>query len=309
MNTQRRTTTDWLLLAGLVALWSPSFLLIKIALDDGVPPVTLVVIRLGLAALVLFGLMRAAGEPMPRGKATWWALAMVGVCGSSLPFVLIAVGEQTASSALASICNGAVPIATALLAHRLLPEERLPTRAWLGVIVAFGGIILIAWPAFGSQSGEALGLLFFLAAAFFYGVTFIVARKWLRGLPPLVAPTFQLLIGSVLLLPWSLAVEVPTMQMPGTGTIVALLGLSLLGTALAYVVNYRLIATTDATFASTVTYFLPPGGVLLSVLIRHEHVPSTALLGSGLVLVGVVALNLARRHQARQAQAALPAEE
>jgi len=308
VNTTRRTATDWMLLAALVALWSPSFLLIKIGLDNGIPPVTLVVIRLGLAALVLLGAMLIAGQALPRDRGTWGALAMVGLCGSSLPFVLIAVGEQTASSALASICNGAVPIATALLAHSFLPEERLPASAWFGVAVAFSGIILIAFPAFGEEGGEALGLLLFLAAAFFYGLTFIIARRWLTGLPPLVAPTFQLLIGTGALLPWALIAEVPTMGMPDAGTMVAMLALSLLGTALAYVVNYRLIATTDATFASTVTYFLPPGGVLLSVLILHEEVAPTALAGSALVLTGVIVLNLARRRQAQKEQAAPPLE-
>lgn len=309
MSTTRRTPGDWLLLSLLVALWSPSFLLIKVGLEDGIPPVTLVVMRLGLAAAVLYGIMRASRVPLPRDRATWWALVAVGIAGSSLPFVLIAIGEQTAPSALASICNGAVPIATSLLAHRLLPEERLPGRAWLGVIVAFLGILLITFPAFGRWNGEAIGLILFFVAAVSYGLNFVVARRWLTNLPPLVAPTFQLVIGAAVLLPWALAVEVPTMRMPGTGTIVAMLGLALLGTALAYVVNYKLISTTDATFASTVTYFLPPFGVLLSVIFLHEEVAPTALGGSALVLVGVVVLNLERRRHALNARAALLPEE
>jgi len=282
----------WLLFLTLTLLWAPSFLLIKIGLEE-IPPLAIATSRLGIAALILFVILRARGGGLPREGKTWRALAYMAFFGSALPFAAISVGEQYTDSALASIFNGATPIATSILAHFFLEEEKMTPVKLLGIIVGFIGIVSIFLPAIGTGGGSLLGLSAFLLAALCYGISMVHARLNLRGLPSLVAPTLQLGLGALMLLPFTLAFEWNRLTIPGGAPLISILFLGVMGTGLAYIVYYALLERGSATFLSLVTYFLPPSGVFLGMAVRGERPGWNAFFGCALIIVGIVLVNIA----------------
>jgi drug/metabolite transporter (DMT)-like permease len=129
-------------------------------------------------------------------------------------------------------------------------------------------------------------------AAASYGIAIVYTRNHLRGLPPLVAPTAQLTVATIYLLPLALLVEQPfSRSLPSWPAIGSLLGLAMLGTALAFVIYYHLLERTSATYVSMVTYLAPTIGVILGVLILDEQLGWTAYAGCGLILLGVMVVN------------------
>ena len=283
---------QWTLMFLLAALWSPSFLFIKIGLHD-IPPLTLAASRLGIGALLLYTLMRVRGEKLPRDPRMWRHFMTMGFFSGALPFALISMGETATSSGIASIFNGATPIATALLAHFFIADERLTPKRLTGVLIGFAGILVMFLPGLlaGGARGGVLGMLAFTIAAISYGAGAVYARRNLRGLSPLLGPTTQLGCGSLMLLPFALAGEWGRIHPPGPASLGALLFLAFFGTALAYVVFYRMVETTTATFLSLVTYFLPPAGVVLGIIFLDESLSWYAVAGCALVLIGVITVN------------------
>lgn len=287
-----------LLLLLLAALWGPSFLFIKIAIED-FPPMTLVTIRLMVAAIVLYGILRLNGKSLPRGWNFWKKFFIMGLFANALPFTLFSFGEQYADSGAASILNGTTPIFTVLIAHFFVSDERLSLPRLGGVLIGFIGILLIFFPDFqallrghGLIGGMAtVGLIVFILAAACYGIAIVYGRLQLRGLPPLVGPAAQLICSSAMILPVALIFEAPFQLTPGLPAIGSALVLGFFGTAMAYLVYYKLIDSAGATFISLVTYLLPPIGVVLGVVFLGEQPGWHSLAGLTLIIMGVMVVN------------------
>jgi len=288
----------WLLLLLLGGMWGPSFLFIKIALVD-IPPFTLVAFRLTLAAGVLHLVLRVQGTKLPTGWSIWRKFIFMGFFASALPFVLFSVGEQFNDSGAAAIINGSTPIFTVIFAHFLIAEERLSGQKLAGTMIGFAGILMLFWDKFlgllggnGLQGGSAtLGLVAFVGASMCYGISMVFSRLKLRGLPPLVGPVMQLTTASIMILPIALIVERPFALSPHAPSLLAATVLSLFGTALAYILYYRLVELATATFLSLVTYLIPPIGVILGIIFLQENPGWHALLGLLLILLGVMTVN------------------
>lgn len=298
----------WILLLALALLWTPSFIFIKIGIED-IPPLTLATLRLGIAAGILYVVLRLRGGSIPRSWEIWRKMLMMGFLAGALPYAMFSLGEQYAPSALAAILNGTTPIFTAIFAHIFIKEERLTRRKLIGVLVAFSGIVMIFVPGLlgvSNLGGSIWGLLAFMIAAVSYGVSLVYGRKNLVGLPPLVGPTMQLLGGGLILLPAALMVEGVLDHVPALPSLGALLFLAIFGTAIAYVLYYKILERTSATFLSLVTYFLPPAGALLGVIFLDEELAWNAVAGCLLVILGVLSINniVGRRRIERVARVA-----
>jgi drug/metabolite transporter (DMT)-like permease len=293
----------WLLL--LASLWGPSFIFIKIAVQE-IPPITIVTGRVGLAAILLLIILKVQGRRLPPFGPVWKHIAFVALVHNAVPFTLITWGEQHIDSALAAILNGTTPLFTILLAHTFTTDDRITPTKLIGVLVGFGGVLTLIGPSLlGGIQATALGLLAVTLAAACYGVAIVYARIHLRGLPPLVAPAAQLMLAGVYLLPLALFLEQPfSGPLPSWQALGALLALTVFGTALAFGLYYAVLARTSATYVSTVTYMIPVIGVLLGVIVLNEQLQWNAYLGCVLILGGVMIIN--RRQKAQGASKIYP---
>lgn len=279
----------WVLLGTLALLWGPSFLVIKIGLED-IPPITLAAARVAIAAVVLYGLVRLSGARMPRDAGFWKRFTVMGIIANVVPFSLLMLGETVAPSSIAAIFNGFAPVVTVIVAHLVIPEERITPLTSIGILLGFAGILLLFLPTAmeGVEGNDVLlGMLAFTGMSIGYGVSVVYSRVKLRGRPRYVGPTAQLASASLFLIPIALLAEGSRLHIPNLDSTLALLWLALVATALAYVVYYALLEIAGATFLSLVTFLIPPIGVLLGVLLLGETLEWNAILGCGLILGGV----------------------
>ncbi|HNS39160.1 MAG: DMT family transporter [Anaerolineae bacterium] len=281
-----------LLLVMLAAMWGPSFLFIKVAVEE-IPPLTLVLGRVSIGAIFLLIVLLSQRRRLPRDRRLWKSLAVMAMLHNTLPWVLLSWGEQYIDSSLASILNGTTPIFTIVLAHFMVEDDRITSSKLLGVVLGFAGLFLLIVPSLtdGVQA-TTWGLVAVAVAAALYGVAIIYSREHLRGLPPLVAPATQLSLATLFMLPVTLLVDRPwTMESPSAAALGSLVALGILGTGLAFIVYYRLIETADSTYVSMVTYIIPVFGVILGVLVLDEQLTWHTLAGFALILFGVMVVN------------------
>lgn len=283
---------NFLLLLFLASLWGPSFLFIKVAVED-IPPLTLVVGRAGIAAVVLYTVLRMQGRNLPKFGLVWKHFVVMAFVQHAVPFTLFNWGEQHISSALAAILNGTTPLFTIILAHLLVQDDRMNPAKVMGVFVGFGGLLLLIGPSlFNGVQVTTWGLVAVTIAAASYGVAIVYSRLNLRGQPPLVAPAAQLTLAALIMLPLSLFLERPfSLPTPSWAALGSLFSLATLGTALAFVVYYYLIERVSATYVSMVTYMVPVIGLVLGVIVLNEQLRWNAYVGCILILIGVMIVN------------------
>ena len=280
---------DYLLLLLLSAIWGSSFLFIKLAVAT-IPPMTLVAARLGLAALALLLFLAATGRRLPRDWGIWRGFLLVGVLGNVVPFFLISWGEVTVDSSLAAILLAVMPLATLVLAHAFTPDERLTPMKGLGVTVGFGGIVVLVGPdALAGLGREVVSQFAIAGAACCYAVTTIfVRRSRLIELPPAVNATGVLVTATLVAMPLALISDRPwELPMPGAGALLALVVLALLCTSAAFLILFRLLATTGATFVSLLNYLAPVFGVAWGALLLGEPLGLDTLAALGLIMIGL----------------------
>ncbi len=277
-----------LLLLILGTIWGSSYLFIKVAVAE-VPVMTLIAGRLLLAAIILWILLWSLGKSMPRSPSLWKAYAVMGLFSGTLPYALIAWGEQYIPSNLAALLQATMPIFTVVLATLLADDDRMTRARVFGVAVGFVGVGILMIPDLrqGLQT-NLLGQLAVVLSSVSYAGATIFARKRLRGQPALASTTGQLTMGALFTLPLSLLIDRPFDLSPSLPTLASWLGLIILGTVLAYIIYYALLERTNATFVSTVTYIIPMIGLILGALVLGE--PLTLALGgsSVLILLGVL---------------------
>jgi drug/metabolite transporter (DMT)-like permease len=283
---------NFLLLLVLAALWGPSFLFIKVAVAE-IPPLTIVLGRVGIGGILLYGVLRLQGRNLPPLGRVWLHFAFAAIVQNAIPFLLFGWGEQYIDSALAAILNGTTPLFTLLLAHMFTSDDRLTPTKTLGTFIGFSGLALLIGPSLlGGVKATTWGLIAVAVASLCYGIAIVYGRRNLRGLPPMVAPTAQLLLATLFMLPLSLVLEQPfNLPAPSWPALGSLLALGVFGTGLAFVVYYRIMEQTSATYVSMVTYLVPVFGVILGVVILNEQLGWNAYLGCALILLGVMIVN------------------
>lgn len=271
----------------LAAIWGSSFLLIKLG-DEALAPAQVALSRVAIGSAVLLVVLAARRERLPRGVVAWRRLAVAALLLNALPFTLFAYGETQVTSVLAGIWNATTPLLTLLVAMAVLPGER-PTRQRItGLLVGFGGVLIVlgVWRGLGGQA--VLGSLACLGAACCYGLGYPYTRLRLAGRAESVVAlaAAQLICATIeLALVAPLLVGAPTSLTPRA--VVSVVALGVLGTGLAFVLNYGLIRDAGATVASTVTYVIPLFSTLLGVLILSEPLTWNEPVGALVVILGV----------------------
>ncbi len=286
------TASDWALLAALSLVWGGSFLFNGVAVRE-LPPLTIVALRVAIAALALQVVLRALGVQLPRERRIWAAFLGMGILNNVIPFSLIVWGQSHIASGLASILNATTPLFTVIVAHYFTTDERLTGQRLMGVIVGFAGVaVMIGAAALTAWNANVLAQLAVLGAALSYGFSGVYGRRFkTMGIPPLATAAGQVTASSAILLPVALIVDRPwTLSMPSTTAILSVLCLALVSTAFAYLIFFRLLARAGATNVGLVTFLIPVSAILFGVTLLGEtlelrHVAGMALIGAGLVLI------------------------
>lgn len=281
---------EWGLLLLLAGLWSGSFFFAEIMLRE-LDPYSVVLGRVGPAAVALLLLVVLSGQRMPRDLGSWGLFLGMGLLNNAIPFGLIFWGQQSIDSGLAAILNATTPFFAVILAHLLTQDERLTVNRMLGVLCGIAGVAVLVGPdALHSLGDETLGQFAVLGAALSYALASLFGRR-LRRFPVTVAATGMVTCSAILALPVALIFGAPFAALPGAATWSALLGLSLLSTAAAYLVYFRILATAGSTNLMLVTLLLPVGALTLGIVFLGESFGWGDFGGLALILLGLGAVD------------------
>jgi drug/metabolite transporter (DMT)-like permease len=287
------TLSEWAMLIVLSLLWGASFFFIAITVRE-LPPITIVVLRVGLAALALLALVRAMGLAMLKGGRVWLAFLAMGFLSNVLPFCLIVWGQTRIASGLASVLNATTPLFTVVAAHYFTNDEKMTANKLAGVVIGFLGVaVMIGTPASAGFGSDLWGELAVLVAAASYAFAAIYGRRFMaRGISPLSAAAGQLSAATLLLIPLALLADRPwALAMPGHATWAALAAVAFLSTALAYVLFYRILATAGPTNLMLVTFLIPVSAILLGTFVLGERLELRHFLGIAMIAAGLAAVD------------------
>lgn len=277
------TRRAWLAFAGCSVLWGVPYLFIRIAVRGGVPPAMVAFGRVTLAAVVLLALAARAGT-LAQLRGRWRAVIAYGVAEISVPFPLIAAGEQRVSSSLAAIIVASVPLIGAVLALRFDHSER-PTRVRAaGLMIGFVGVIVLMGIDGTGSGGELLGAGAILLAAVGYAIGPMILKLKLGGVDPRAMMGASLSVAAaVLVVPAALSLPA---RAPTTGAVASVVVLGLVCTAAAFVVVAVLIREAGTSRALVITYINPVIAVALGVTLLGEQPGAGAVAGLLLILAG-----------------------
>lgn len=297
MTAPRPLSTELLLLALLATLWGASYTFIKLGVAT-IPPVTFIAARTLIAALILLFVLRLRGLSLPRDAVTWKRFATQAALNSVLPFTLIAWAELTIDAGLAAILNSTTPIFTFLLTILITRHEPATLRKLFGVLAGLIGIcLIIGVQALNGLGRELLAQLAMLVATVSYAGAAIFGRNF-KDLDPMMPAAGSMLCGAVILIPLGLVVDRPWTLSPSTSSLLALLGLAVFSTALAFCIFFRLVHTLGPVGTTAQAYLRVPIGVGIGALFLGERLTDTAWIGLVCVVAGVAAMTIPPRKRA-----------
>jgi drug/metabolite transporter (DMT)-like permease len=281
-NREAFTPTDWGLFLSLALIWGASFLFIAIGLDAFHPGVvTMLRVMFGASFLAL----------IPRARATKidredrFRVVILAAIWVAIPFTLFPIAQQWIDSAIAGMLNGATPIFTALLATALLRSLPGPLQI-AGLVIGFAGILAIALPSAGDGTSAALGVVLVIVATVGYAMSLnmVLPLQQKYGSLPLMARVQW--VAALMVVPFGLVgLGDSTFAWP---SLLAVIGIGVLGTGLAFVLLGTLAGSVGATRASFLTYLIPVVALVLGVAFRDETVSAISIVGVGLVIAGAV---------------------
>ncbi len=284
------------LLILLALCWGPSFLFIKLALIQ-LNPVLLSVLRIGIGALLLNVILLIRKDFLPSDSSFWKASAVAAFFSVALPFMLINWGQQFIDSSLGALLNGTTPFFTVIFSFLLLQNESIPANKVRGIAIGFLGLIVLVYPNLNQGMNASLtGIAAVVLASVSYGVGWVWVKKHLTGIASFKAPAAQLLIGTLYLIPFIFFSEQEiSMTSLSMVTISAVIALGVLGTAIAFILYFQLIAKAGPSYAAMVTYLVPVIGVFLGVLVLDETLTPWMMGGAGMILFGIYLGNRPKR--------------
>lgn len=273
----------------LAFIWGWSFLFIKVSLR-GMTPATVAFSRVALGLVVMLGVLRIRGLSLPRERRMWRHFAVMGLLYSAVPFTLLAWAEQHITSALTSVVNASTPLFAAVAAAIAL-AERLRRPQIVGLALGFVGVGVASGISAADLTGSStVGVGAGLAASACYGFSFAYAQRHVVGIPPLVAANGQLVMATLLTAPFAVLTSVREGLHLEPRILVSIGLLGMVGTGLAYLLNYQSIADIGPTKASLVTYLVPVVAVALGVAFLGEPFHLRIFFGGSLVILGIALL-------------------
>lgn len=280
---------DWSLLILLSVLWGGAYFFAGVAVKE-LPPLTVVLARVFLAAVALLPLFWYFGHSLPKSVSDWLPYFGMGLLNNVLPFGFIFAGQTLVTVGLASIINAMTPLFTVLVMASF-QEERLTVNRVIGVLLGVAGVAVLRGfegPIGGTQT---LGIALCMAGALSYGFAALWGRRFLAGVPALKSATCQLMCSSLIIgvvvcfidRPWTLAT-------PSQSAMWSLVALAVLGTALAYIVFFKILVRAGASNVMLVTLLIPVtalllGNVFLGEAIQEKEILGALIIGTGLLFI------------------------
>lgn len=290
---------EWTLLITLGVLWGTSFVLSKVALRE-LPPFSLVFVRLTLTSLLLLAWLRVSsgvrgpgpGLTLGQPRRVWAGFLGMGVLNILLPYSFTAWGQIQLPSGLASIITASTPLFSVVFAHFLTRDERMSMRKLAGVLLGISGVaFIIGFDALRGAHADVLAHGSLTCAAIVLAMAGIFGRR-LAAVPPAVSATGQCLCASLVTLPVALVFDRPwTLAMPGALTWTMVIALAVFGTAFAYLIYFRLLASSGATNLMLVTLLIPVSALLLGAAALGEHIDARQLAGMALIGLGLIVID------------------
>jgi drug/metabolite transporter (DMT)-like permease len=294
--------SEWLALLLLSVLWGGSFFFAAVQVK-ALPPLTIVLLRVGLAAVILNALVKALGMTGPGGSRAWLAFFGMGLLNNAIPFCLVVWSQSHIASGLAAILNATTPISTVIVAHLLTDDEKLTANRLLGVAIGFFGVVMLIGPdSLQGLGANVLAQIAVLAAAVFYAFAGVFGRRFkLMGIDPILTATGQVTASAIVLFPLAMLVDHPwTLTTPALPVWGAIIGSAMLSTALGYIMYFRILATAGATNLLLVTFLIPVSAILMGAFglgerLEVRHFAGLAVIGAGLAAIDGRLLALFRR--------------
>jgi drug/metabolite transporter (DMT)-like permease len=280
----------------LAALWGASYMFIRVAVP-AFGPFALMGLRVALAASVLALYAAVLVRGMPKFRSRWREFLIVGATNSAIPFSLIAAAEIELTASLAAILNSTTALFAAAVAAVWIGEA-LTTKKVFGLVMGLVGVaVLVGWDPIPLSGIVLLSVGAMLAASLSYAIGGVYVKRTFAGVPPLAMAIGQQAGAAFLLLPLA-AVSFPE-EAPPLPAALSALALTLLSTAVAYLLYFRLIENVGPTKTLTVTFLIPVFGLLFGVVLLGEPVGVGTLVGFGIILYSVALVTEVRLRGAK----------
>jgi drug/metabolite transporter (DMT)-like permease len=291
----RPTRSDIVLLFALGIMWGTSYAFIKLGVET-LPTFTLIATRLAIGLALLVTVVVVTRTPLPREPRTYAHLLVMAVINIVIPFTLISSAERSVDSAIAAILNGAMPLIVIVLAALVFHDEPITLNRLVGVVIGYVGVIVLVAPGLTSAStgGSAVsGEIALLGSTLAYAIGAVYSRRTLRnrGLRPVVPAVFQVGFALVIIAVLAVTIEKPLEVRWSTDAVIAVVWLGLLGSGLAYLVQFRLLSRIGATGTAQLSYLLPVVGLISGAVMFNEKIDAIVIAGTALVLGGVALVN------------------
>ncbi len=269
------------------SLWGSSYALAAIALRS-LPPVTVVALRITLAAVVLLALLAWQRQTLPRDAPTWRSFAIQGAINPAVPWMLIAWGQQFVGSALTGVINTLLPLIAVLVIALWTRHEPITRNKVAGVLLGLlGVIVIVGTSAISGTHDELLAEAAILIGTACFASAAIYGRRF-NHLPALVTAAATMCCASMIVLPLSLAIDRPWTLSPSPSALAACVVLAVFCTALGFLIYFRLLAAIGSTGTTSVSYIRVGVAVLLGALALGEPIGPKLMLGLGCIVLGVV---------------------
>lgn len=278
---------DWSLLILLSVLWGGAYFFAGVAVKE-LPPLTVVLVRVFLAAIVLLPVLWYLGETLPRTFSGWLPFFGMGLLNNVLPFGFIFAGQTQITVGLSSIINAMTPL-FAVVVMAAFQEERLTVNRIIGVLLGVVGVAVLRGFDGSLNAGQTLGIGLCLAGALSYGFAALWGRRFLVGVPPVKSATCQLMCSTLIMgivvsiidKPWTLA-------LPSQSALLSLAALAVFGTAVAYIVFFKILVRAGASNVMLVTLLIPVTALLLGNLFLGEAIHAKEVIGAVIIGAGLL---------------------
>jgi drug/metabolite transporter (DMT)-like permease len=293
--TARTARLDWLLFVLLGFFWGSSYLFIKVGVDAGLAPLTLVALRLLIGFVLLAVVFVVSRERLPRDRRAYGHIAVISVLSVALPFTLISWAEQDVDSTLAAVINGAIPLCVVVIAALALSDEPFKRRKVTGLLVGFVGVAIVVGFDPGVLAGTNLApVLALVGSTLSYALGGVYSRRFLGGVKPITVATVEIGFALVAAATAATIVDGPIAVPVRLDALVAVGWLGIFGSGLAFLIFFRLLGRWGATRTSLVAYLMPAFGLALGVIVLGEPLDARLVAGMALVIAGIAVVNLRR---------------